>query len=210
MHSENIRRQYERFYHSCKPKFQCFVKSGWNYFDLFLQIDSCSRFWFQPEIESVKVQEFQDYLKNYRKTVLRSLPKNDGIQVGRSLIVALSGCSDFKYHRAKIVAVADQQDRYKVKLIDFGEVIDCSEKQFFEYCGSSRKFIDLPPRCFECGLAEVQPSQLRYPDGLWPNAANDLIKFETNQRLIEIVVSCSIHTETGNIVFDSHQNTICR
>lgn len=110
------------------------------------------------------------------------------MQMGKLLIVALSGCIDLKYRRAKIVAVTDKEARYKVEMIDFGEVIDCSEDQFFEYCGSSRKFIDLPPRCFECSLAEVQPSQLRYPDG-WPNAANDLFKLETNQRLIEIVVS---------------------
>lgn len=109
--------------------------------------------------------------------------------VGKLLIVALSVCSGFKYQRAKIVAVTDQEPRYKVKLIDFGEVIDCSETQLFEYSGTSRKFIELPPRCFECSLAEVQPSQLRYVDGLWSNAANDLLKFETNQRLIEIVVS---------------------
>lgn len=100
--------------------------------------------------------------------------------------MALSGCNDFKYHRAKIVAVTEQADRYKVKLIDFGEVVDCSEDQLFEYYGSSRKFVDLPPRCFECGLAGVQPSQLRCSNGLWPNAANDLLKFESNQRLIEI------------------------
>lgn len=128
-------------------------------------------------------------MKNYRKAVLRPLPKNDEMPVGKTLIMALSGCSGFKYHRAKIVAVTDQEPRYKVKLIDFGEVIDCFKTQLFEYCGSSRKFIELPSRCFECGLAEVQPSQLRYADGLWPNAANDLLKFETNQRLIEIVVS---------------------
>lgn len=192
MHSENIRRQYEGFYHSCKQYFQSYVENEWNNFDLSLQIDSCSRFWFQPEIEFVKVQEFEDYLKNYRKTVLRPLSKNDRMQVGKVLIVAISDCSDLRYHRAKIVAVTAQDARYKVKMIDFGKVIDCSENQFYEYCGTSRKFIDLPPRCFECGLAKVQPSQIRYPDGLWPNAAIDLLKFETNQRLIEIMVSCSI------------------
>lgn len=48
--------------------------------------------------------------------------------------------------------------------------------------------MDLPPRCFECGLAQLQPSQIQYPNGFWPNEANELLKEKTDQITVEIEV----------------------
>lgn len=50
--------------------------------------------------------------------------------------------------------------------------------------------MDLPPRCFECSLAQLQPSQIRYPNGEWPSEAVSLFKTKTESRLIEIEVKC--------------------
>lgn len=48
--------------------------------------------------------------------------------------------------------------------------------------------MDLPPRCFECCLAEVQPSRINYPDGIWPNAAVNVLKDLTNDQEVNAEV----------------------
>lgn len=58
----------------------------------------------------------------------------------------------------------------------------------YEYCGKQRIFFDLPPRCFECSLAQLQPSQIRYPNGHWPIEAKTLFENETQQKIVEIEV----------------------
>lgn len=49
--------------------------------------------------------------------------------------------------------------------------------------------MDLPPRCFECGLAQVQPSRIRYPNEHWPSDAVKLFKDLTNHKTIKIKVN---------------------
>lgn len=54
--------------------------------------------------------------------------------------------------------------------------------------------MDLPPRCFECGLAQLQPSLVQCPDGFWPNEAIELFKEKTDLKLVNIEVN-SIFTK---------------
>lgn len=74
-------------------------------------------------------------------------------------------------------------------MIDTGKIIECNTDCVYKYCGTNRKFVDLPPRCFECGLVQLQPSQIRYPNGIWPNEAITLFKTKTEDRMIEIEVN---------------------
>lgn len=74
-------------------------------------------------------------------------------------------------------------------MIDTGETHECTVENAYEYCGKQRKFIDLPPRCFKCSLAQLQPSQVRNPNGFWPPEANRIFKEKTAQMLIEIEVN---------------------
>lgn len=76
----------------------------------------------------------------------------------------------------------------QVRLIDTGKVLERDTECIYTYCGTNRKFIDLPPRCFECGLAKLQPSQIRYPNGHWPIEAIALFKRKIENTLIEIEV----------------------
>lgn len=73
-------------------------------------------------------------------------------------------------------------------LIDTGKILDCDIMNLFKYCGTAKKFVDLPARCFKCSLAQLQPSQIRYPNGFWPNEAVALFKRFSTQKLIEIEV----------------------
>lgn len=69
-----------------------------------------------------------------------------------------------------------------------GKILECNIQCVYKYCGAQRKFIDLPPRCFQCGLAQLQPSQIRYPTGHWPVEAIHLFKQKTEQKMIQIEV----------------------
>lgn len=79
-------------------------------------------------------------------------------------------------------------NQYLVQLIDCGKILDCQFEQLYDYCGSLRKFIDLPPRCFECGLAQLQPSLVRYPNSIWSIDAINLFRDKFMNQLVEIEV----------------------
>lgn len=77
---------------------------------------------------------------------------------------------------------------FQVRLIDTGKIVDQIIANLYEYVGEQRKVFDLAPRCFECSLAQVQPSQIRYPNGHWPVEAKTLFESYTSQRIVEIEV----------------------
>lgn len=75
----------------------------------------------------------------------------------------------------------------QVRLIDSGKIADQTIDNIYEYCGKNRKFFDLPPRCFECSLAQIQPSQIRY-GGQWSIEAKTSFENQVLQRTVEIEV----------------------
>lgn len=77
----------------------------------------------------------------------------------------------------------------QVRLIDSGKIVDQIIDNIYEYCGKNREFFDLPPRCFECSLAQIQPSQIQYPSGQWPIEAKTLFENQMQQKTIEIEVN---------------------
>lgn len=77
---------------------------------------------------------------------------------------------------------------FQVCLIDTGKVVECKMNCVYKYCGDKREFIDLPARCFECNLAQLQPSQIRYPMGDWPAEAIELFKSKIDSKIVEIEV----------------------
>lgn len=76
----------------------------------------------------------------------------------------------------------------QVKLIDIGRTISCGLNKLFEYCGTLKRFMSLPPRCFVCRLAQMQPTQFYSPNGLWSSDLNKLFKEKTYNREIKIDV----------------------
>lgn len=63
-------------------------------------MESCSRFWFQPESEIEEVLKFETYVRNYRKELLKA--SNEQIAVGQIMIAEIESGKGFSYHRAKI------------------------------------------------------------------------------------------------------------
>lgn len=67
-------------------------------------------------------------------------------------------------------------------------MVECQIDNMYRYISDIKKFVDLPPRCFECRLAEMQPSQINYPDEKWSLEAIEMFKGYVDQRIIEIEV----------------------
>lgn len=54
------------------------------------------------------------------------------------------------------------------------------------------RFIDIPPRSFECSLAQLQPSVINAPNGLWPEEARKLFRNLTEG--VEVMAEvCILH-----------------
>lgn len=63
-------------------------------------MSSCNRFWFQPKHEENKVLEFETYVHNYRKEILKPIST---LAIGKAVIVSISKPKGVLYHRAKVL-----------------------------------------------------------------------------------------------------------
>lgn len=51
-----------------------------------------------------QVLEFETYVRNYRKKVLRSIIRSEQLSVGKMVIVEIDSCAATTYKRAKILS----------------------------------------------------------------------------------------------------------
>lgn len=77
-------------------------------------------------------------------------------------------------HRGRVTLVAAGAAEsgaalFHVRLIDFGVEHQCGLGDLWLYgrTGAAAQYADVPPRAFECRLAELQPSQLTAERGQW-------------------------------------------
>lgn len=86
----------------------------------------------------------------------------------------LAACLNGDYHRAKIICSTKSEAGvlYKCNFIDFGYDSDVEFDKLRRFRGVSAQFTDIPPRVFECRLAEVQPSSLNSERCTWTIEAN--------------------------------------
>lgn len=112
----------------------------------------------------------------------------DEVTVGA--VVAARYCGEF--HRAKVINVMRQASRhsYRVRIIDFGMFADVHLGDLRQLLGPAEQFADIPPRVFECRLAEVQPSSMASDKAVWTveavNAFGELIKGMTTDVCCEV------------------------
>lgn len=95
-------------------------------------------------------------------------PFTDPTQVKNGQILA--ACLNGDYHRAKILCSTKSETGvlYQCNFIDFGydHLVEFDKLRRFR--GVSAQFADIPPRVFECRLAEVQPSSMNLDRCTWP------------------------------------------
>lgn len=92
-------------------------------------------------------------------------------------IVAARDPKDGCFYRARIVnSIFDKcsdKNQFTVFFIDFGHVENCKLtdlRELNENCKQEK----IPARCFECSLAEIQPSTINTETNLWTKQANEL------------------------------------
>lgn len=136
----------------------------------------------------------------------------DEISVGQVLLVKtqLPFESVAEYYRANVLHINSSwrtPNTYRLFLIDFG-ITDHFE---FDYLRDPQMialdFMELPPRCFECSLAELQPSTINCPDGVWPRAARKCFEEYVKDGEVEAdiysvangVVNVYIHSLVANV-----------
>lgn len=76
--------------------------------------------------------------------------------------------------------------------MDFGNTHKCVLKDLRRLRGVSSNFLTLPPYCYQCALAFIQPSQVNAPDGVWRPEAVEMFVDKTDG--IEIQIEVSIFT----------------
>lgn len=123
-----------------------------------------------------ETKSFSKSLAQARRNVVKRFDSDKEISVGQVLLVKtqLSHDTAAEYYRAKVLHINPSWQEpkvYRLFLIDFG-ITDYFE---FDYLRNPQMialdFMKLPPRCFECSLAELQPSTINCPDGKWPSEA---------------------------------------
>lgn len=141
------------------------------------QVDSCSKFWFQPLNEKERVKKYSKILNDpqfaqYYQSV-------DSDKIDKRLMFIVRDRKSDRLLRAQICKIdrSESQDlKITVMFIDFGHKQECS---IDELCTLKLKDdeLQLPPRCFECCLAEIEPSTLNRTAGnYWDFDAVELFK----------------------------------
>lgn len=111
-------------------------------------------------------------------------------QVTIGAVVAARYCGEF--HRAKVVDVIRSANRhsYRVRIIDFGMFAEVHLGDLRQLLGVAAQFADIPPRVFECRLAELQPSSMASDKSVWTaesvTAFGELIKGMTTDVCVEV------------------------
>lgn len=92
--------------------------------------------------------------------------------------------TDGKFHRARLIDLDDDFKFATVCFIDFGRTAKCQLPDLYTFTCES-ELSQLPPRCFQAKLAEIQPSTVNISGGhMWDAAAVELFKSNTLDREI--------------------------
>lgn len=177
-----------------------------------------NKFWFRP-MDSLNILNLiEETLNSYSIPILDSKKA----QVGQIVAVKFKTETDMiekfreRFHRAKITSITmtpDLKYTFKLSLIDDGgEITISSENKIgsleklevatdrigVKTCLRQRVLLrEIPPRVFECSLAEVQPSLLKSSTGRWTYDAIDIFKEHLQD---STCISASIYSVWNGIV----------
>lgn len=93
--------------------------------------------------------------------------------------------------------------RFQVRFSDFGNTRKCKLAELRRFRGISTNFLSLPPYCYQCSLAFVQPSQVNAPDGVWRKETNQLFAQKTDG--IELEAEVNITSRNPTILLNPAQ-----
>lgn len=156
-----------------------------------MQVESCSKFWFQPISEKDMVDKFVEELNRPGQNLFR--PCDDPVDLNRSMIVVARDHSNdsHPYHRARLINFNTDAMIFKgtVCFIDTGRTQKCELADLFVFNKDVLQ-AKMPPRSFSCRLAEVQPSTSNISGGyMWDREAIDLFNQLTQNRCVKAEVT---------------------
>lgn len=140
------------------------------------QFENCERFWFQPKREDEQIGKIFKMLnsgQSYSRT-LAEFDETDDIDPNG--VIAAREKRNGSFFRARILGseydeVSDSLV-YTVFYIDHGHNGQCKLEEMRRLLNNDLQ--NLPPRCFECRLAELQPAITQSETNDWSQDANDL------------------------------------
>ncbi|XP_075145158.1 putative ATP-dependent RNA helicase spindle-E [Haematobia irritans] len=169
-------------------------------------IETCSKFYFQPLSEMVRINEIQEILQDANQHEGLKFPHPRAIAKGMILAAPFDG----KYHRAKVIKINNQASsgmQCKVFFIDYGNMALVNFGDL-RYLSETCKYLaDIPPRLFECRLAMVEPSTLKSPNGKWTDAAMEYMQEHADSGVVEIEVF-SVVDGVSNVLINKDGSTI--
>lgn len=143
-----------------------------------MQVESCSKFWFQPKIEKQIVQHFNRELNNPNTSIIERC--TDLASAKQSDIIAARNKNDDRLYRGRLISwdydAFTKSYKATVCFIDYGHTQQCDLRDLYTFTMETEEST-LPPRCFQCRLAEVQPSSGNISGGFkWDNEAIESFK----------------------------------
>lgn len=151
-----------------------------------LQIENCSKFWFQSVNEAETVNGYTNDLNDPTNAIIE--PCAEDADINKNTIIVVRDKKDKKFYRARlqdwIPIFGSTKRKCIVKFIDFGHTQECFVSDL--YCFLEKNPASyMPARCFECCLAEIQPSSLNKNGGnSWEYEAIDLFRKSTRGKRV--------------------------
>lgn len=149
-------------------------------------MDSCSKFWFQPLNEKDRVKKYSKILNDPQ--FVQYYESVDSDKIDKRLLLVVRDRKSDRLLRAQVCKVdrsRPQKPKFTVMFIDFGHKQECSLDELYTLKLKDDE-LQMPPRCFECRLAEIEPSTLNRTAGnYWDYDAVEL--FKTKMRDVKVV-----------------------
>lgn len=102
------------------------------------------------------------------------------------------------YHRAKIInsniSPETGSESYQCHFVDFGFDKEVPFEKLRRFRGVSVQYATIPPRVFECRLAEVQPSSLSSERSIWTKKAKEYFEELVNGVEVLAEVNAEIYS----------------
>lgn len=149
-------------------------------------MENCSKFWFQPTALRQTVAQYVYQLNQRNQNIFEPCVDND-LPLNRTTIYVARDYSDNQFYRARLISynyTTETAFKGTVCFIDTGRTQKCELADIYKFTkrGETLEQAMMPPRCFACRLAEIQPSTSNISGGyLWDRGAIELFNRYTKQ-----------------------------
>lgn len=149
-------------------------------------VETCSKFWLQPDFEAATVVKFRDELNANKDTLLEPFSNKEFEHFNKAIIIAATDQTDGKLNRARLMYWHPIRNGFEctVRFIDTGKVEQMSNKHLYKFKCAAEQSTE-KPKCYHCCLTEVQPFQMNMSGGnMWEkNAIQFMETFAKNAKV---------------------------